>query len=289
MIAKVKAFHRPSDLEAVCTLLKEKQGVAVPLAGGTDLLVHQPGDWQEVVSLKGLGLDTMSEDGDFVVIGACVSLQQLVDDKVILSLGGGILSAAALSVYSRNVRNQATIGGNLAAALPSADLPPTLIALGASYAIVGPAGSTRTITADKFATGNRSTCLQAGEILKEIRIKKSTNQLQGYFNKLGRTKSDIALVNVAACASVEKGVWSDLKLAVGSCAPTPIFLAKLCIQLEGQPVDAGGIRAACKNVEAQLSPKTDVRASADYRRMTARVLVRRALENLAGLKEGEAR
>jgi carbon-monoxide dehydrogenase medium subunit len=196
----------------------------------------------------------------------------------------GALAEAAGTCGSPQIRNLATIGGNLANASPACDTAPPLLTLDAAVVIAGPRGR-RTVPLDRFFTGVNRTAL-AGELLIEVVIP-APPLLRGgrgawSFQKLGRLKSDIAVVNAAAGVAVDRtGRCAWARIALGAVAPTPLRARSAEALLVGRVPDEAAIEEAAARAAAETRPVSDVRATAEYRREMSRVLVRRALEECA--------
>jgi aerobic carbon-monoxide dehydrogenase medium subunit len=240
------------------------------LAGGHSLLpmmkvrLAQPAvliDIARVPELSGIRVD-----GDEIVIGATTRHADLVTSEV-LAAEAPILAYAAAQVGDPQIRHRGTIGGSVAHADPAADLPMTLLALGATIEITGPAG-TRAVGVDDFFTGPFESVLQPDEILSAIRVPRGAGQAWGY-QKFVRRANDWAIVGVAACGG---------RVALASMGGTPLRAHATEDALRsGASVDEAAQLAA-----VGTSPGADFHADAEYREHLARVLTRRALEGRTG-------
>jgi CO/xanthine dehydrogenase FAD-binding subunit len=141
----IRAYHRPKQLDEAISLLNDPDAGRTVIAGGTDLLVNPRymAGVREIVDLRDLGLALIAgpEDGaaaGMLIIGACATMRQVALSPLIQRLASGILARSAAVTASPNIRNMATLGGNTASALPSADTPPTLLALDALVVLAGP-------------------------------------------------------------------------------------------------------------------------------------------------------
>ncbi|MDP2953697.1 MAG: FAD binding domain-containing protein, partial [Chloroflexota bacterium] len=180
-------------------------------------------------------------------------------------------------IPSLQVKSMATVVGNLCVASPASDVAPPLIALGAQVKIAGP-GSTRTIPLDDFFLGVNQTALGPGELVTEISVPALAAGSGGAFLRLARTATDIAKLNVAVMLRVADGACQDVRIALGAVAPTPIRARKAEEALRGQRLDGERISAAAEAASGEISPITDIRSTAGYRREMTRLLVRKALE-----------
>ena len=206
------------------------------------------------------------DDGDIVLIGALTRHAALVRDPAVTS-ELPMLAHVASPVGDPQVRHRGTLGGSVAHADPSADLPTTLHALGATYVVTGPSGS-REVPAAEFATGFLETVLEPDEMLTEVRVPKPA---AGWgYEKFTRRAIDWATVAVAAVRRADGSV----AVALGNMGPT--VLAAGAVQ---DAVNAGsGAADAAAYADEGTEPPSDVTASAEYRRHLARVLTARALE-----------
>jgi aerobic carbon-monoxide dehydrogenase medium subunit len=252
------------------TLLAEHGEDAKLLAGGHSLLpmmkvrLAQPAvliDIARIGELSGIAIN-----GDEIVIGATTRHADLVNSDV-LRTEAPILAYAASQVGDPQIRHRGTIGGSVAHADPSADLPMTLLALDATIEISGTAG-TRSVGIGDFFTGPFESALEPGEILTAIRVPRQGGAGWGY-QKFVRRANDWAIVGVAAC---------DGRVALASMGGTP-----LRARATEDALRAGAsIADAAQLAAVGTSPGADFHADADYREHLARVLTRRALEGLIG-------
>jgi CO/xanthine dehydrogenase FAD-binding subunit len=275
-------YERPTSLTEAAHLLAEGGTSAAILAGGTDLLVDLRGGRRDVrllIDVKRIDalcrLD-VGRRGD-LSIGAAVPLNAILEHAAVRRAFPG-LAQSAESIATYQLRNRATAVGNLCNASPAADLAPILLALGATLVAWGPGGE-RAIALAELFKGVKRTSLRPDEIVTEIRIPAPETGLRSAFMKQQRLRGhDLAVVNVAGTFSPSTGL---LRLAFGSCAPTPLAPA---------PIEAKGVsreavtNEAARTALAMAAPISDVRASADYRRAVLPVLVRRLVGEL--LAEG---
>lgn len=260
-------YFKPRSLEEAIDILTKIRGSKV-LAGGTDLLVDLKTGRVSAEALVDIGslkeLRGIEDLGDRVRIGATTKLQEIVESDVIAK-ELPLLRKAVENMGSWQIRNLATIGGNLCNASPAADTAPPLLAYEAELVIVGPKGS-RVVPITKFFTGYRRVALEEGEILKEIVVKKSTWSGWSYI-KLGRRSSfTLSIVSVATLISIRDGVFEDVRIALNSVAPTPIRAYAAEEYLRGKEVSLSALERAAEIAREEVSPIDDVRASAWYRR-----------------------
>ena len=270
-------YVRARSVEEACRLLAETGADASILAGGTDLLVEIRNGLRApklLIDVKSIdALTHFRVDGPEIIVGASIPLNVLAEHRAIrTSLPA--LADAALSIGTYQLRNRATLAGNVCNASPAADSAPVLLILDATLSVVGTSGR-RTLPISELFTGVKRTCLGSDEIVNDIRIPVRTDGARTAFLKQQRIRGhDLAVVNVAG--SYEPRT-ETLKVAVGSCAPTPVLL---------DPIDISGnsfepiVDRVTTLAEAATSPVSDVRASAAYRRAVLPVLLRRLLDRL---------
>lgn len=253
------------------------------LAGGTDLFVRM---YDRQLRLKTLidvkeieGIEGMEcQNGQGLSIGAASSLNMLVGNETIRSRYG-LLAQAAHSVGSLQVRNRASIGGNICNASPAADTAPALLVYDAEIETWGPR-NTRLIPIGQFFTGPGKTVLEHGEFVYKIRIPEPDTRSYGVYLKLGRTNSvDLSIVSVA-CLALASG---EVRIALGAVAPTPIRVTEAESILLSRK-DEEAIAFAASAAKETAVPISDVRAGEEYRLDMVEVLTKNAIEQaLAGL------
>ncbi len=286
----------PKDHAEASALLAAGNGAVRPLQGGTDFLIRARGGFvrpRQVVDLKrlpGMQEIRLSQDG-WLIIGAACTMNQVAGHPLVRA-GYDLLVQACNSVASYQLRNRATIGGNVCNASPAADTAPALYCLDAVAETYGPAGARR-IPIAEFFVGPGRTALGPGEFLTSIHLPPAPPESRGVFNKLGRTKiGDISLVSVAvwvdfgADQAVAVGnsqhAIRNARIALGAVGPTPLRapLAEAALMADASPA---GIRRAAQLAAEASRPIDDIRASAAYRRAMVEVLTRRGIETvLAG-------
>ncbi len=281
-------YHRPTTLEEASALLRDGPAPARVLAGGTDLMVDVRSGREEpstVISLRDVpGLDAIEADGEGIVIGARVFLARLLESDLVAERTP-VLQQTARVMGNVNIRNRATVAGNLCSASPACDMGGPMLALDAALRVFGPAGERRVPIADWF-TGPRATCLQPGELLVAIHVPRQAGVCR-YERLANRRTADLALAS--SCLRVVRdadGVVTEARVTMGAVAPTPRRCAEAEEALVGSALDEAAIAAASGAVEAAASPIDDVRASAWYRREMVRNLVRRGLAAMAAETAG---
>jgi carbon-monoxide dehydrogenase medium subunit len=177
---------------------------------------------------------------------------------------------------NNQVRNIGTIGGNIVNAVPSADLPPILIALGAKIKLVGTKGE-RILPLEDFFTGPNETVIQQDEVLTEFIISEQPFTGSTYIKFALRRSGALAVVGVAVAVAVEGNICQKARIVLGAVAPTPLRVKTAEEVLTGKEITDDLLEEAGRAAAAESKPISDIRGSAEYRRDLVRVLTRRAL------------
>jgi carbon-monoxide dehydrogenase medium subunit len=251
------------------------------LAGGTDLLPQLKNGLLKparVIDLSGVArLRTIEAgNGKGIRIGSAVTARTLELDRAVRASYLSLAESGAL-VGSVQVRNLATLGGNICNAAPSADMAPPLLALDAEAVISGPKGERR-MPITTFFTGVRRTVLAPDEILVELVLPNPGPHSGGnYLRHTPRRELDIAVVGVASQITLANGVCTKARIALAAVAPVPLRATAAEQSLEGQAVTPDRIKRAADLAVEAARPISDQRGSADFRRHLVRVLTRRTL------------
>jgi carbon-monoxide dehydrogenase medium subunit len=273
-------YYLPATVEEACLVLNQLGGVARVLAGGTDLIPQMKNEAvapKALVSLKGIkGLKEIRYvPGKGVVIGAAATQNDLATSPVLRARYPSVTEAAA-SMANNQVRNRGTIGGNIVSAVPSADLPPILIALDASVTLAGPDGSRR-MSLENFFTGPGSSLISYDEILVDIVIPDQATTGSAYF-KFGLRNSGALAVVGAATSVVAEGLHVEgVRIVLSAVAPTPIRARRAEQLIVGNSVTETLLEEAGKAAARECRPISDIRGSEEYRRDMVRIFTKRAL------------
>jgi xanthine dehydrogenase small subunit len=261
----VAGFFAPTTLAEVFALLKEHPEAKL-LAGGTDVGVeiNKLGRvYPVLVSLSGVAeLQGLRDTGGVVEIGAGVTLSRLQRE-----LRGTFpaLDDMLHRFAARQIRNRATVGGNLGTASPVGDLAPVFLALNAQLKLVSAAGE-RTLPLSDFFTGYRATALRPGELIAAVRLPKAPPAMTRAYKVSKRGADDISTVSAAfAVALSAAGHVETARLAYGGVAATPARALAVERALVGQPWTAATVREAAAALHAAFTPLSDLRGSAAYR------------------------
>jgi carbon-monoxide dehydrogenase medium subunit len=274
MLEHIEAIHRPESVDEALVLLRENTGRAGILAGGTDITVRKAPDLSVLVDISGLELNYIVEDMGRICIGAATPIQDILDSGILKDVGSGLLTEATACCASRQIRNMATVGGNLAVASPCSDLGPPLLALDADVRIAGE--EERLLPLSELFVDRKTTALKGDEIIIEVIFSRPPRQSGGAFIKFGRTRYDLALVSAAVLLDLSEETIRRAGVAMGSVAPTPMKLTEVETHLVGKTPSDEVVEEAARMVTGAVRPITDIRASAEYRRELAGVIFRRA-------------
>ncbi len=282
MVRKLRRFDylKPGTVAEVVSLLRDYQGKARLLAGGTDLLVFMKlGSAQPkyVIDMKGIPtLDCMSwASADGLRIGNLTTLQSILRHPLIRE-HVPILEQAAKAVGHPQVRSRATIAGNVCTASPSGDMAPSLLALDARLKVASPSGE-RVIPLREFFSGPFKTVLAPADVVTEVHVPALPPFSAGSYRWQPKiTAIDETLVGAAAVVTLADGgkALKDVRIGLGSVAPTPMRAPRAEEFLSGRQITESLFREAAGIAAGETRP----RARPDYRREIARVLVEQALK-----------
>jgi carbon-monoxide dehydrogenase medium subunit len=273
-------YYAPDSIAEACQLLSQYGSRAKVLAGGTDLIAKMKNELLKpeiLISIKNLDQLQKIEyvPGKGVVIGARSTHNDLVNSQVLNEKYMSV-SEAAHQMAANQVRNAGTIGGNISNAVPSADLPPILIALNATVNITGVKGE-RTLALEDIFTGPMKTCLAQDEIITEVIIPDQKMTGSNYIKFGLRGAGALAVVGVAVAVQVENNVIKDARVALGAVAATPVRAKKTEDFLKGKEITEELLAEAGVIASGECKPISDIRASAEYRTDMVRVFTKRAL------------
>lgn len=272
-------YIKPQLLTEALNYLEQNEGTRI-LAGGTDLMImlrHNAESPKHILDIKAIPdtnrLEYEAKVGLF--IGASVTVNQVAESKLILEKYPA-LTQAANYLASYQLRNRATLVGNICNASPGADLAGPLMVYDAVVHIASTEG-TRMVNINSFFTGVKKTVLKWNELVIGVSIPDVSKEDTSIFLKQARIKGhDLAIVGVTARMTDEK----KIRLAITSVAPTPIRIVELEESLSLQPLTNELATMAAKEVRNIINPISDVRSSAEYRLHICEVLVKRALLHL---------
>jgi len=213
--------------------------------------------------------------GGGFAVGAATPCTALKDDAALAAAWPGVVEAANL-IGSVQVRNRATMAGNLCNASPAADSVPALVAAGATCIVAGPNG-TREVPVEDIPAGPGRTSLAPGEVVVELRLPAQTGS-DAYLRSIPRTEMDIAVVGAGACLVLgPDGTCTAARVAIGAVAPTVLLVEDAGAALVGSKFDDTALDAMADAVRAACRPIADKRGTVEYRTAMAGVLAKRVV------------
>lgn len=287
-------FYHAESIEQAVAYLKENTGHAVVLAGGTDIMVqvnqyNYPEDTvfvgiENIPETKGIGMKGMT-----LRIGSTVTASELAVSPLVKHYARALYLAAKESA-SPQVRNRATVGGNVCTASPSGDMAAALIALEAEAEIVGVDGI-RKIRVQEIPVFVKKNCLENSEIIREFIIKCKDKNQNSSFQKIGKRKAmTISIADVAASVTLSEdgNTIVNAKVSAGACAPTIVRLKAFEEALKGCKAVKDAVDEKADKVLSDISPITDMRATEWYRKHLVQVLaVRAVMDAVETIGKGE--
>jgi carbon-monoxide dehydrogenase medium subunit len=284
MIPPAFEYLRPNTIPEAIALLQRHGEDAKILSGGQSLIpmmklrIARPGYLIDINRISGLSY--IKEEGGFLKIGGLTREAQLESSPVIRAKYPILLDTAHV-IADPQVRNLATVAGNLAHGDPANDHPATMLALGAQVVATGAHGE-RIIPIEEFFLSLFSTALQPGEILTEIRIPVPPARSGGAYFKLERKVGDFATAAVAAQVTADaNGAAQNVGIALTNVGPTPIKAKKAEDFLRGKKLDEANMRQAGQLAADDAQPSSDLRGPAEYKKGLVKELAKRALSRAA--------
>ncbi len=280
-------YLKPKNLEEVFSLLKSYGEKAVLIAGGTDVMVNIRNKKlapEALISLRGLeDLAYVKKGEDGYHIGALATHRMLETSSLVQSELSALYDGAS-QVGSVQIRNVATVGGNICNAAPSADTASPLLALDAVAVLRGPGGS-RKVPLTEFFTGPSQTVRASDEVLVEFEIPSEMGQFGSAYYKHSRRKAmDLPILGVAVSLKVEGEIIRDARIALSVAAPTPMRAIEAEAYLRGKELSDDVLIEAGKIAANEASPRDSLRGKAWYRKEMIETFVPRmahkALERL---------
>ena len=288
-LTQTEQYLAPASLEQALACLQEHAGDVTILAGGTDLMPQQQAgrvtlkptllNIRRVAELKAIRV----EDGA-LHIGALATITDLLDNALVRH-HAPILAEAADHFASNQIRNAGTIGGNICNASPAGDTLVPLLVLDARAELASLADgriTTRSVPLAEFFTGPGKTVRAANELLTGVRIALPPEQFTARFYKFGtRPALDISTISIGVAGVLRDGVLSNVRVAFGAVAATPVRGRATEAALEGKRLDAVTIENAAAAARDEVNPIDDIRASAWYRKQLVHNMTKRILSHVA--------
>ena len=262
-------------------------GPARPIAGGTDLMVALTGELGEppdrILDLWGLDeLRGIALDGDTISLGALTTYTE-IRRSALCREHLPVLVEAAATIGAAQIQNRGTLGGNVANASPAGDTLPVLLAADASF-VLGSARGERTVPAAEFWPAYRQTALAPDELLLRIRIPlwPAASCASARSGRAAPSRSARSWSRLGWRDGTPAAPWTDVRLALGSVAATPIRARATEAAIEGRPPTPETADLAAETLAAELHPIDDVRSTAEYRRIVAARVVHRLIREAGG-------
>ena len=271
----------PRSVQDTCVLLSRHGKEARIVAGGTDLLVkmkHRRLLPRYLINIKRIpDLDYVRyEPGEGLRIGALTTIESL-KGSVVVRRKFPVLHQAVAYMATVEIRNRATIVGNICNGSPSSETAPSLIALGARARIVRDGGE-RIVPVEDFFTGPGRTILQPSELVAEIQIPKPLPRSAGVYEKHSLRRMDVAIVSVAAMVTLDGEICSDIRIVLGAVAPTPLIARKAADVLQGRKPSDDLIKQAAWTASEESRPISDIRGTGEFRRNMVGILTQQVIQ-----------
>src|SRR5499427_4982325 len=274
-------YYAPRSLsDAVRYLTEHKDDVKI-LSGGQSLLplmkmrLSKPGYILDIGRIS--GLDSITEEGNSLIIGALVSHAQ-IEDSELLKKQCPLLPQTATTVADVQVRNRGTLGGSIAHADPAGDWPPTIMALDAQIKVVGPSGE-RWVKCDDFFLGLMTSVLEPDEVVTAIKVPITSNDDKTAYLKAAPRSSGFAVVGVAVRLAMDaSGVCSRIALGITGITDKAFRAGRVEQMLAGKKLDAKLIEAAAAEATHNVDVIEDINGSSEYRTHLTHVYVVRAIQ-----------
>jgi CO/xanthine dehydrogenase FAD-binding subunit len=277
-------MEAPVDLSDALHRLARDPGVWKPFAGGTDLMVlleagklpHR--NFLSIWKLSELrGIEITPQH---LILGALTTYKEIRKSESLMR-EFPLLCRAAAETGSVATQNRGTLGGNIANASPAADSPPALLVYDAELELVS-ATESRWVQYHGFWTGYKQTLLRADELIRRIRLPRATPGWRHYYRKVGTRRAQaISKVCFAAVARMDAGRVADVRIALGSVAPTVLRAVETETTLRGEILTPANLREAQNVLAREIAPIDDMRSTARYRRRIAQNLLAEFCETLS--------
>lgn len=274
-------YFSPMKLEEAITLLEKYGKRAVILSGGSDLLVdlkYRLAAPEYVINIKNIPeMGRIQETRDAgLSIGALATIAKMSESQIIKQKYLSLHQATTEAFHSWQIRNTATIGGNICRSSPASDTVPPLMVYDAQVKLVGPKGE-RKVRLEEFFIGDGQNVLDR-EILTEVIIPPQKGSSGTAFLSLKRTSVDLCKLNCAVKVVMKNNRCDDIRIVLGAVAPTAVRAKRAEEALRGKEASDENIENAARKVPEDISPITDGRSTAEYRRQVSQVVVKRLIK-----------
>lgn len=272
---------QPRSIADVVALLSQHEDQVSILSGGTDLLVWgfiEKNKTPYVLSLSAIeGLDNLDYvPGEGLRIGTKVKVAQLLKHPEVAKRYPA-LHQAAVNFATPQIRNMATVVGNVLRASPAGDCSCAILALGAQVVLQGPAGQ-RLVDIDDFWVSYGATARKPDELAVELRIADTSTSTRSAFQRLTRVHEDLSKLNVAVRLEMDLGTCKQARIAMGCVGPTPLRLKKTESLLTGANITDELLQQVAASAREEVTPIDDQRSTAEYRRQVSGVILKRVIE-----------
>lgn len=276
----LKEFYYPKTLEEALEILSENEAsemLNIPVAGSTGIVFSKKPTVKALVDINRIGLDYIKKDRGTVKIGAATVVRKIARSEIIKNMAGGVLSKAAGSIGSILIRNSCTIGGNIADLRIWSDSPSALLVLGAKIKI-NSKEKERIIKAEEFFSQKPSRTLLKTEMVTEIIIPAPPKNAAGSFIKFGRTKVDYTLMDVSSYFEINDERLINVRIAISGVTLFPKRLKELEKFIEGKIFSEKLLKEIEDKGREEIDPLKTYKASKEYRKHLAGVLLKRSVE-----------
>lgn len=270
----LREYHKPDTLDDALRLLTRDDVRAVPLAGGTELVATTPPDVDAVVDLGELPLTEITQDVDGLRLGGLVRLSALAESPEVQAFADGVVADVARATATSLLRNQATLAGSLLTRLPRSEFVPVLLVLDADVTLQraeGPEAMPLVMLYDNLYEHTRQA------VITEVRLPTLPDGARIRRHRVARSPADQPILSVTALTRVADGTFAEVRIAAAGIGPHPRRLTAVEDELLGVATTAEDVTSAVEPLVDQLALPDDSLASAEYRRSTLPVLVRRAV------------
>ncbi len=285
-MSEIENYLAPNNLDEALKVMAD--GDVTVLCGGTDLALQTDSGLRKyastLINIRRIdGLAEIDASDGKIRIGALTTVSEIKKDQMINELAP-VLVAAADQFASDQIRNAASLGGNICNASPAGDMIIPLLVLDAAVELASwqdGAVQTRLVPLDEFFTAPGKSVKQDNELLTTIIFNKPAVEFVACFRKSGpRPALEISTVSVGIGGNLENGLFNNVRVALGSVAPTPLRARHVEATLEGNSLDADSIKAAVAGAGEDATPIDDVRGSAWYRDHLVRVFIEEVLNDV---------
>ena len=264
---KIDEYISPSSISQALDLLQEKSSMVI--GGGLEFVLLKP-YITKVIDLTSLNLSYIKQTDKWIKIGATTNYTNLVNSEILQKKYNGIISKAAQATGSLQIRNQATIGGNIGARKVYSDLIPALIAVKANVKLNG---EDRIIPVTEYF----DIASKEKHIIEEILIPADDENFTGAYIRMGRTEFDFAIVNIAMAIKLKDNYCEDISIGMGGVAHAPFRAIKTENVLKSKIITQDLMKEAQAELLEEIKPMTDLMGSSDYKKELATVFLKRAV------------